>query len=183
MNKLLIATALLTLAACNGGGGDQANATLNQANATGAEASATVQNAVLNSADTPLEREQALALMEQRHEGYEQIGKAMSAAKQGIDRNDPAAVKTAADQIATIAPQAIGWFPAGTGPDVGKTGAKAEIWQQRAEFDRGMQNFQGAARAFQQAAASGDIARMKTAQADLGKTCGSCHDRFRTKDD
>jgi cytochrome c556 len=182
MNKLLIATALLTLAACNREGGDQANATLNEANVSGTEASATVQNAVLNSADTPLERSQAVALMKQRYEGYEQIGKAMRAAKQGIDRNDPAAVKTAADRIATIAPQAIGWFPAGTGPDVGKTGAKPEIWQQRAEFDRGMERFQGAARNFQQAAASGDIARMKAAHGDLGKTCGSCHDRFRTKD-
>jgi len=182
MTKLLIATALLTLAAC-GGGGDQTNATLNQANASGAEATAAVENAVVNTADTPLERQQAVALMRKRHEGYEQIGKAMRAAKQGIDRNDPAAVKSAADRIATLAPQAIGWFPAGTGPEAGKTGAKAEIWQQRAEFDRGMQAFQGAARNFQEAAASGDIARMKTAQANLGKTCGSCHDRFRTKDD
>ena len=183
MKKLLIATALLSLAACNRADGDQTNAALADANASGQEATAAVTNAVANTADTPLERDQALALMRKRHEGYEQIGKAMRAAKQGIDRNDPAAVKTAADRIATLAPQAIGWFPAGTGPDVGKTGAKAEIWQQRAEFDRGMQAFQGAARAFQQAAGSGDIAQMKTAQANLGKTCGSCHDRFRTKDD
>lgn len=181
MTKLLIAALLLCLAACNRGEADT-NRVLAEANATGAEASDAVANAVARTADTPLERQQALALMRERHEGYEQIGKAMRAAKQGIDRKDPAAVKTAADRIATLAPQAIGWFPAGTGPDVGKTGAKAEIWQQRAEFDRGMQQFQSAARAFQQAAATGDLARMKAAHADLGKTCGSCHDRFRTKD-
>ena len=181
MKKLLVAAALFTLAACNGADGN-ANQVLAEANASGEEASAVVQNAVLNAADTPLERQQALALMKERHEGYEQIGKAMRGAKQGIDRNDPAAVQTAANQLATLAPRAIGWFPAGTGPDVGKTEARAEIWQQRAEFDQGMQRFQAAATTFQQAAASGDMARIKAAHADLGGTCKSCHDRFRLKD-
>lgn len=181
MNKLLLAPAFLLLAACNQDGGDT-NQVLAEANAIGQEASAAVQNAVLNAADTPLEREQALALMKQRHDGYEKIGKAMRAAKQAIDRNDAAAAKGAADQLATLAPQAIGWFPAGTGPDVGKTEARAEIWQQRAEFDQGMQRFQTAATAFQQAAATGDMARIKAAHADLGGTCKSCHDRFRLED-
>ena len=181
MKKLLAAAALLALAACDQGDGDT-NQVLAEANQSGREASAAVQNAVLNAADTPLEREQALALMKERHDGYERIGKAMRAAKQGIDRNDPAAVRTSADQLAQLAPQAIGWFPAGTGPDVGKTEAKAEIWQQRAEFDQGMQRFQAAATAFQQAAASGDMGRIKAAHADLGGTCKSCHDRFRLED-
>ena len=181
MKKLLATAALLALAACNQGGGDT-NQVLAEANASGQEASAAVQNAVLNAADTPLEREQALALMQQRHDGYEKIGKAMRAAKQAIDRNDAAAVRTSADQLAQLAPQAIGWFPAGTGPDVGKTEAKAEIWQQRAEFDKGMQRFQTAAAAFQQAALTGDMGRIKAAHADLGGTCKSCHDRFRLED-
>ena len=181
MKKLLVSAAFLALAACNQGGADT-NQVLAEANQSGQEVSAAVENAVLNAAETPLEREQALALMKERHEGYERIGKAMRAAKQGIDRNDPAAVKTAADQLATLAPRAVGWFPAGTGPDVGKTEAKAEIWQQRAEFDQGMQRFQAAATAFQQAAVSGDMARIKEAHANLGGTCKSCHDRFRLED-
>lgn len=181
MKKLLVPAALLSLAACNQGGGDT-NQILAEANESGQEASAVVQNTVLNVADTPLERQQALALMKERHEGYERIGKAMRAAKQGLDRNDPAAVRAAADQLAQLAPQAIGWFPAGTGPDIGKTEARAEIWQQRAEFDQGMQRFQATAAAFQQAATTGDIGRMKAAHADLGGTCKSCHDRFRLED-
>lgn len=179
MRKLLLPAAFLALAAC---GGTEANQVLAEANASGEEASVAVRNTVLDAADTPLERQQALALMQERHEGYEQIGKAMRAAKQGIDRNDPAAVQTAANQLATLAPRAIGWFPAGTGPDVGKTEARAEIWQQRAEFDQGMQRFQAAATSFQQAAASGDMARIKEAHANLGGTCKSCHDRFRLED-
>lgn len=179
---LLVSVALMSLSACNRGG-DDANAVLNDANASGAEASATVTNAALAAADTPLEREAALAKMKERHEGYEKIGKAMRAAKQGIDKQDLNAVRTSADQIASLAPQAIGWFPAGTGPDVGKTGAKAEIWQQRAEFDQGMTRFNEAAKVFQASAGGGDFGAIKEAHANLGKTCGACHDRFRTKDD
>jgi cytochrome c556 len=120
--------------------------------------------------------------MEERHEGYEKIGKAMRAAKQGIDRQDLNVVRGSADQIASLAPQAIGWFPVGTGPDVGKTEARAEIWQQKAEFDQGMTRFNEAARAFQTAAGGGDFGAIKEAHANLGKTCKSCHDRFRLED-
>lgn len=180
---LLLTAAALSLAACNRGG-EEANAVLNEANASGAEATATVTNTALAAADTPLEREAALAKMEERHDGYERIGKAMRAAKQGIDKQDLNAVRTSADTIASLAPQAIGWFPVGTGPDAGKTHAKAEIWQQRAEFDKGMANFNEAAKVFQAAAAGGgDFGAIKDAHANLGKTCGSCHDRFRQKDD
>ena len=177
---LLIAAATIALAACNRAEAPAAdvNATLADANASGAEAA----NAVLAQADTPLEREAALAVMKERHEGYERIGKAMRAAKQALDRGDAAAVKAPADEIATLAPKAVGWFPLGTGPDVGKTEAKAEIWQQKSEFDKGMTAFNEAARSFQTAAASGDLAAIKAAHGNLGKTCGSCHDRFRLED-
>jgi cytochrome c556 len=178
---LLLTAAALSLVACSRGGED-ANVVLNQANASGAEATATVANAALAEADTPLDRKAALAKMEERHEGYEKIGKAMRAAKQGIDRQDLNAVRGSADQIASLAPQAIGWFPVGTGPDVGKTEAKAEIWQQKAEFDQGMTRFNEAARAFQTAAGGGDFGAIKEAHANLGKTCKSCHDRFRLED-
>ncbi|WP_426267737.1 c-type cytochrome [Sphingomonas sp. LHG3443-2] len=178
----LLTAAVLSLSACNRGGEDT-NAALNEANATGAEASATVTNTAMAAADTPLEREAALAKMKERHEGYEKIGKAMRAAKQAIDKQDLNAVRASADQIATLAPQAIGWFPAGTGPDTGKTHAKAEIWQQKAEFDKGMTRFNEAAKVFQATTGGGDFGAIKEAQANLGKTCAACHDRFRLKDD
>lgn len=177
----LLTAAVLSLSACRGG--EEANTVLNDANTSGAEASATVTNTALAAADTPLEREAALAKMKERHEGYERIGKAMRAAKQGIDKQDLNAVRTSADQVASLAPQAIGWFPVGTGPDVGKTGAKAEIWQQRAEFDQGMTRFNEAARLFQAATAGGDFGAIKQAHANLGKTCGACHERFRSRHD
>ena len=178
MRLVLPALAILALAACGSGGDD----TLAEANASGLEAKEAVQTAVLNAADTPLEREQALARLKERQEGYKQIGAAMRAAKQAIDGGNAAAVKAPAERIATLAPQAIGWFPAGTGPDIGKTGARAEIWSQKAEFDQGMTRFNEAARLFQAAATGGDLAAMKKAHADLGGTCKACHDRFRLED-
>ena len=39
--------------------------------------------------------------------------------------------------------KASGWFPAGTGPELGKTGAKPEIWQNRARFRRQAPRFPG----------------------------------------
>lgn len=182
MRLLLTAAAALSLAACNSGASTNGNEALAEANASGNAATAAVENAVLSSSATPLQKEQALALMKERHDNYERIGKAMRAAKKGLDGNDPAAVRTAAATINDLAPKASGWFPAGTGPDVADTHARAEIWQQRADFDAGMKNFQNAAAAFQQAAQGGDLARMKAAHADLGKTCKSCHDRFRHED-
>jgi cytochrome c556 len=181
MNKLLVAAAVLTLAACNRGAEDS-NQILAEANATGNEVNARATNEILQSDATPLEKQQALALMKERHEGYEKIGKAMRAAKKAIDAGDAAGARAPADQLAQLAPQAIGWFPAGTGPDVGKTEARSEIWSQRTDFDAGMKNFQSAAMAFQQAAQGGDLNAIKAAHADLGKTCKSCHDRFRAED-
>lgn len=180
MTRLLIAAAALALAACNQGA--DANQVLAEANATGNQASAAVENAIQNSGATPLQKEQALALMEERHENYERIGKAMRAAKQGLNTNNLSAVREAAATINQLAPQAATWFPAGTGPDVGKTEARAEIWQQRADFDAGMANFRNAAAQFNQAAAGNDVNATKAAHADLGKTCKSCHDRFRAED-
>jgi len=145
--------------------------------------SALLATASLTVAAAPLAPAVAQKIMTQRHEGYEQIGKAMRAAKQAIDRGNAAAVKGPANQIAALSRQAPGWFPAGSGPEAGKTHAKAEIWQNRAEFDGLMRNFGTAAAAFQAAAASGDLDRIKDAHGNLGKACGACHTKFREKGD
>lgn len=181
MFKLFAATvAIAMLASCNGQGAG--NQPMNDANASGNAASAVAENAVGQSSATPLDKEQALALMKQRHENYEKIGKAMRGAKQSLDGGDVAGVRTAAATINDLAPKAATWFPAGTGPDVGKTDAKAEIWQQRADFDAGMKNFAVAAAAFHQAAQGSDVEAMKAAHGKLGGTCKACHDKFREKD-
>ena len=178
MKKLALAVAALLLVSGCGQSGE-GNQLLAEANASGNAAAAAVQNNVRKSGAAPLQKDQALALMKQRHENYEQIGKANRAAKKALETGDIAAVRTAAATIAELAPKAQSWFPAGTGPEVGKTDAKAEIWRQPEQFAIGMQDFRDAAAAFERAAQGDDIEAMKAAQANLGKTCKSCHERFR----
>ena len=186
--KHLLAAAAATalLAACNQAseGTTAANDTLAQANASGNQASAAVENAVQQSNATPLQKEQALALMEERHEGYEKIGDAMKVASRELkgDSPDLAAVRTSAGQIADLAPKVQGWFPAGTGPEVGKTDALAEIWAKPEDFAAKGKAFTNAAAVFQTAAAGGDLTAMRAAHGDLGKSCKSCHDLYRAKD-
>jgi cytochrome c556 len=188
MKQLLAAAAAtVLLAGCGQGseGTNAANDTLAQANATGNQASAVVENAVQQSNATPLQKEQALALMEERHEGYEKIGDAMKVASRELkgDSPDLAAVRTSAGQIADLAPKVSGWFPVGTGPDVGKTDALAEIWAKPEDFAVKAKAFTNASAVFQTAAAGGDLTAMRAAHGNLGKSCKSCHDLYRAKDD
>ncbi|GAA4019712.1 hypothetical protein GCM10022280_19670 [Sphingomonas swuensis] len=134
-------------------------------------------------AAAPLSRSDVARVQAQRHHGYEQLGRANRMAKQAIDKKDLAATRTAANQIGALAAQAPTWFPIGSGPEGGKTYAKAAIWQNRADFDARMRNFGVAARAFQAAAAGGDLAAIRTAHGRLGQTCSACHESYRGKHD
>lgn len=178
MRKLSIACAAAALAACNQG---ETNVSLNEANASGNAAGKTIDNAVVASPAPPLEKQAALALMKERHENYEKIGKAMKSISRALKSETPdlAVVRTGADTIAALAPQVKGWFPAGTGPDVGKTDAKAEIWQKTDDFNAKADSFARAAQAFQAAVRGGDLATIRSAQGDLGKSCKACHDLYR----
>ena len=179
----VLATASL-LAACDRGAAD-ANASLAEANASGEAASNAVENAVAQTAGTPLEKQQALALMKERHENYERIGDAMKVISRELkgDTPDLAAVRQNAATINELAPRVPTWFPAGTGPDVGRTDALAEIWQKPEDFAAKVRDFQAAALAFNTAAQGTDVAPMRAAQGNLGKSCKACHDLYRAKDD
>jgi cytochrome c556 len=174
--------AAMLLAAC-GSGGD-GNEALAEANSSGNAASAALENAVRQSDAAPLEKEQALALMKQRHEDYEKIGDAMKAISGQLKGDEPdlARVRSGATQIAELAPKVPSWFPAGTGPDVGKTDARSEIWQKPQDFAAKAKSFQEAAAAFNTAAQGSDLAAIRSAHADLGKSCKACHDLYREKE-
>ena len=176
---MLAGFAVLLLAACNSS--NNASEPLAEANSSGAEASAAVENAVQQSNATPLEKQQALALMKERHEGYEKIGDAMKLVSRELKAESPnlAQVRTGAGTIAELAPKVPGWFPAGTGPDVGKTEARAEIWQKPEDFAAKAQDFRQAALAFNAAAGGPDLAGIRSAHRNLGKSCKGCHDLYR----
>jgi cytochrome c556 len=128
---------------------------------------------------------QAAQVMHQRHEGMETIGKAFKALHREFDSSSPFAptIRSSAVQLSGLAKQSSHWFPAGTGPEAGKTGAKPEIWQpqNKADFAAKLGAFQRAALVFNAAAASGDLNAAKARYADLGGTCKACHDKYRSE--
>ena len=131
----------------------------------------------------PLTKGRALAVMHQRHEGMEKIGDTNKLLRREITSGSPfmPAIQSGAATIAGLSVKAGGWFPRGTGPEIGKTGAKPVIWQKPKDFAVKLHNFQAAARAFNAAAGSGDMAAIKARYADLGGTCKACHDSYRAE--
>lgn len=130
----------------------------------------------------PLTKAQALTVMHDRHEGMEDVGKQNKILRRELTAASPnlGAVRGAAATIARHSAEATHWFPAGTGPNLGKTGAKPEIWQKPQDFAVKLHNFQLAARALDAAAKAGDLSAIKARYADIGGTCKACHDGYRT---
>ena len=125
--------------------------------------------------------DQAKAVMDERHEGMEEIGDAMKLVTRELKAASPdlARVREGAGTIARLAPQVSGWFPPGSGPEVGKTEAKAEIWQKPEDFAAKRDAFHQAAQRFNAAAQGNDLAAIKAAHGELGKSCKACHDLYR----
>ena len=174
---LIAAATISLLSACREQVGDNA-AEMTAAN------DATAQP-VENSAapPPPPTKEEALKLMHDRHEGMEQIGKSTKAIGAELKKDDPniGIIRTNANIINDLAAKSEHWFPAGTGPDVGKTRAKVEIWQKPEDFAAKDRDFRQAAQAFTGSANSADVNSIKPAFAVLGKTCKACHDSYRTE--
>lgn len=61
------------------------------------------------------------------------------------------------------------------------TKAKAEIWKDKAKFDKLSEAVQAETPKLVAAANSGDIAQLRTAVAAVGKACNNCHDDFQSK--
>lgn len=132
----------------------------------------------------PLTKARALAVMDERHKGMEAIGKANKNLRRSLQSDSPdiTIIRQSATQISQLARTSSGWFPAGTGPELGKTGAKPEIWQNPQDFAAKVAAFQKTAQAFHATAASGnDFGAMKARYAELGKACAACHDNYRSE--
>ena len=144
-------------------------------------------NNLIESAETrvaaagPLSREQALALMHDRHENMEALGDETKRISNQLKSTSPdlGQIRRSAARIAELAPKLQSWFPEGTGPDVGKTRAKAEIWQRPDDFVTKADDFVRAAEDFDSAAKSGDLGQIEASFATLGKSCKACHDSYR----
>ena len=119
--------------------------------------------------------------MHERHEGMEAIGKAMqgtpSPARFRESRHQRHSCPDVGDGLGRG--KNPGWFPAGTGPDVGKTRAKPEIWTQHDLFLRKAKDYAAAAQAVDAAAKAGDLNEINGSPRDLDKACKACHQPFR----
>jgi cytochrome c556 len=134
-------------------------------------------------AAAPPTKQRLLSIMHERHEGMETIGKTNKALHRELTAASPnvGVIRASAAKIAMLSQKASGWFPRGTGPELGKTGAKPEIWQNPEDFTAKLRNFQAAAKTFNAAAASGDLNAIKAHAGDLGQACKACHDKYRSE--
>src|SRR3954453_13476442 len=140
-----VIAACFVLLACGGSQSSQAN-NVHASAMNAAAASAVPANPITRRVSGPA----ALSIMHDRHEGMEAIGKANKSINRELAGSGPdlTVVRLSAGQIAKLSRQATGWFPAGTGPELGKTGAKPQIWQTPQDFAVKLANFQKAAQAF-----------------------------------
>lgn len=67
------------------------------------------------------------------------------------------------------------------GTDKGETKAKPEIWTEMDKFRGGATKMQDEMAKLNVAAKGGDMATIKAAAGEVGKTCKGCHDDFRNK--
>ncbi len=96
---------------------------------------------------------------------------------------DIAAVKTFTAAIAAAAPNLPAQFPAGSGPESGvKTEAQPNIWTDGAKFKADADALNVAAQALNAAAQKGDLDATRTAMANAGNACKTCHQTFRKED-
>ena len=130
-----------------------------------------------------LPKNQALAIMHARHEGMESIGKATKTINRELQGSSPdlTLVRLSAGQIAKLSRQASHWFPRGTGPELGKTGAKPEIWKDPKDFVAKLAAFQRSAQTFNATAAGNDVGTIKARFGDMAGACKSCHDKYRSE--
>jgi cytochrome c556 len=175
----VLAAAFLLLSAC--GGPQTSEANNSQANISNDSRAA--DNATGSNLELRLSLGDATKVMHERHEGMKNIGQSGKAINRELTGSsaDLAVVRAGALQIATLSKQASNWFPAGTGPEVAKTGAKPVIWEKPQDFAVKLHNFQVAAAAFNEAASSSDMARIKARFSDLEGTCKACHDTYRAE--
>ncbi len=167
MRMLLLLPAVLGLAAC-----DQSPS---------AKSPDGVIEARINMA--PVAANKAMTMMHERHEGMEKIGKLMKQLSRDVkaDPLDVKSIRASAAGMNSMAQKSANWFPAGTGPELGKTGAKPEIWLKPQDFAAKLEAFQKSAAAFQSVAQGGNAGATRTALANLQNNCKACHDLYRKK--
>lgn len=180
MRSLIIVTAALALTACQAK--DDTKTESAEAPVT---AGAPATNAALSAMPTAaLSGADAVAAQKLRHDKFEAMGDAMKALSREAKAATPdmPTVQKNAAVLASSSAVLPSWFAPGTGPDAGKTEAKAEIWKTPDDFAAKAKEFHAVAQSLNDAATAGDATAFKAAMGPTGKACKSCHDSYRAED-
>jgi len=105
--------------------------------------------------------------------------KSAKAIKGAVKEGDFAAIEENAKKIEANAGNLVALFPEGS--TAKKSRAKAEIWQEWDDFKAKVNDLKNAARQLANAANAKDSEQVKVHSKALGKSCGSCHKRYRAR--
>jgi len=126
--------------------------------------------AVLSAEDTVAARQASFMLS----------GAAMGAIKAAVEaKADPKSMQFTARALNRWAKQLPAMFPEGTALE--GSGAKPEVWSDRAAFEAAAAEYVAATDGLVSASASGDYAIFAERWAAVGRACKACHDRFRAE--
>jgi cytochrome c556 len=179
MKPVLLTTTILALvavAACNRAP-DNASASTNGAANTSVPDSQTG-----NMVTVPAEQVSAADAYKIRHERYEEMGDSLKAINRELKGSAPDVprIQREAATLAALGAQISGWFPAGSGPDVhAKSRAKSEVWSDPQGFEEAHKGYLQQAQSFKRVTDGGDVEQIRAAAQVLGKSCGTCHDKYR----
>ncbi|MGE0716758.1 MAG: cytochrome c [Alphaproteobacteria bacterium] len=102
------------------------------------------------------------------------------AAKAGSITKDDALARSR--KLNDIANQMNSWFPRGSGSESGvKTAASPAIWEKPADFKAAIDRLAQETAKLVAAADTGQAAAIATQHAEVGKSCGGCHQPFRVR--
>jgi cytochrome c556 len=120
-----------------------------------------------------------------RQASFKKMGAAVKALKDQLALSSPAkgVLTSNAAIVATTAKEQGKLFTAGTGPGPGvDTDALANIWTDRATFDRLMSAMVAETAKLQAVAGGSDIAAIRAQFRATGQSCAECHRKFRADD-
>jgi cytochrome c556 len=125
------------------------------------------------------------AVIEARQSALRDIGAAFKGINDELKKSSPALVKIRehALKIEQLAQHQGRWFPEGTGQDADVlNAAKDEIWERPDEFAAAQQAMTVEIGKLVQVSNGTDVGAVKKQAQALGRTCKSCHDKFREDD-
>lgn len=124
-------------------------------------------------------------ILKVRHDHFHSLGDAFKTVRDQTQKSSPdfAAILKAAQVVNDASIDQQQWFPAGSGPEAGKTRALAKIWAQPKDFEAAQRRFSEAAPKLLAAANAKNIDAVKSEFGNVGRSCKNCHDNFRAPED